>query len=61
MHNQFSIGAPNLSFSPFGQRAKNLSYIVARVESESFWQDINQVKLPGFQTIVGITFWDWIV
>jgi hypothetical protein len=44
MHNQFSIGAPNLSFSPFGERVKNLSDIVARAEFESFWQDIDEME-----------------
>jgi hypothetical protein len=44
MHDQFSIGVPNLSSSPFGQRVKNLSYRLARVEFESFWQDIGQVE-----------------
>jgi hypothetical protein len=45
MHDQYSIGAPKLSSSPFGQRVKNLSYIIARVEFESFWQDIDQVEI----------------
>jgi hypothetical protein len=44
MHDQFSIGAPKLSSSPFGWRVKNLNGIVASVEFESFWQDIDQVE-----------------
>jgi hypothetical protein len=44
MDDQFSIGAPNLSSLPFGWRVKNLNYVAARVESESFWQDIDQVE-----------------
>jgi hypothetical protein len=51
MHDQFSIGAPNLSFSTFGQRVKNLSYIITRIEFESFWQDIDQMetaRIPNY-------------
>jgi hypothetical protein len=43
----FSIGSPNLISAPIGQRAKNLSYIKAHVESEPFWQDIDQLKAAG--------------
>jgi hypothetical protein len=52
MHDQFSIGAPNLSSSPFGSRVKNLSYTAARLEFESSWQEINQVetaKMPNYR------------
>jgi hypothetical protein len=51
IHDQLSIGAPNLSSSPFGQRVKNLSYIIVRVEFESFWKDIDQVetaRIPNY-------------
>jgi hypothetical protein len=50
-HDQFSPSAPKLSSSPFGQKVKNLSYIAARVEFESFWQDIDQVettRIPNY-------------
>jgi hypothetical protein len=47
MDPQFSIGSPNLSSAPIGQRAKNLSYTKARVEFEPFWQDIDYVEAAG--------------
>jgi hypothetical protein len=47
MDSQFSIGSPNMISAPIGYLAKNLSYIKARVEFESFWQDIDQVEAAG--------------
>jgi hypothetical protein len=56
MDSQFSIGSPNLSFVPIGQRTKNLSYVKGRIEFEAFGQEIDQVEPTRIQTIRRVTF-----